>query len=250
LGVDLVCLPENINTDEVVTEDKWKLIESIPGPTTQRLAEKARQHKVYIAASIAERDGDLRYNTAVLIDRRGEIVAKYRKSHLTISEHLLSGITEGNEFVVHQTDFGRVGLMICWDHHFPEVARILALKGAEMIVLPNAADAREGGSLWESAMRMRAVDNHVFIASAVNFGRSLVVGPDGVILAVNEKVNKDPGGMVHAVCELGDSVANYSGQPINKRYLQVRRPEIYEALLRDLDGDWKAPAAPKVLGQD
>jgi predicted amidohydrolase len=240
LGIDLVCLPENINTDEVVTDDKWQLIETIPGPTTERLAAKAREHKVYVAASIAEREGDTRYNTAVLIDRSGQIVAKYRKTHLTVTEQLVSGITPGREFVVHPTDFGNVGLMVCYDHHYPEVARILALQGADIVVMPNAADAREKGTLWESAMRMRAVDNHVFIVSAVNFGRSLVVGPDGNIMAMNAKVDKEPGGLVHAVCEIGDSVANHTGQPIGKRYLQMRRPEIYGTLLRDLDGDLKA----------
>jgi predicted amidohydrolase len=243
LGIDLVCLPENINTDEVVTDDKWKLIETIPGPTTERLAAKAREHNVYIAASIAERDGDTRYNTAVLIDRAGRIVAKYRKTHLTVNEQLVSGITPGREFVVHPTDFGNIGLLVCYDHHYPEVARILALQGADILVMPNAADSREKGSLWESAMRMRAVDNHVHIVSAVNFGRSLVVGPDGVIKAINQKVEKEPGGLVHAVCELGDSVANHTGQPIGKRYLQMRRPEIYEPLLRDLDGDLKGTAS-------
>ena len=238
LGIDLVCLPENINTDEVVG-DRWEMIEPIPGPTTERLAEKARQHNVYIAASIAERDGNARYNTAVLIDRQGAIVAKYRKTHLTVSEQLLSGITAGSEFVVHEADFGKVGLMVCFDHHFPEVPRILALKGAEVLVMPNAADGREKGALWESAMRMRAVDNHVYIVSAVNFGRSLVAAPDGNILAENERSSIEPGGLVHAVCEIGDSVANHTGQPINKRYLQLRRPEIYQALLHDLDGDLK-----------
>jgi predicted amidohydrolase len=238
LGIDLVCLPENINTDEVAG-DKWSMIETIPGPTTERLAAKAREHKVYISASIAERDGNTRYNTAVLIDRAGQIVAKYRKTHLTIGEQLMSGITPGTEFVVHPTDFGNVGLMVCYDHHYPEVPRILALQGADIIVMPNAADGREKGSLWESAMRMRAVDNHVYIVSAVNFGRSLVVGPDGNIMAMNAKVDKEPGGLVHAVCEIGDSVANHTGQPIGKRYLQMRRPEIYEALLRDIDGDLK-----------
>jgi predicted amidohydrolase len=89
---------------------------------------------------------------------------------------------------VHQADFGKVGLMVCFDHHFPEVPRILALKGAEILVMPNAADGREKGELWESAMRMRAVDNHVYIVSAVNFGRSLVAAPDGNILAENERV--------------------------------------------------------------
>lgn len=240
LGLDLVCLPENINTDEVATDDKWQLLEPIPGPTTERLGAKAREHKIYISASLAEREGDTRYNTAVLIDRFGQVVAKYRKTHLTVSEQLVSGITPGTEFVVHSTDFGRVGLMVCYDHHYPEVARILALRGAELLVMPNAADGREKGTLWESAMRIRAVDNHVYIVSAVNFGRSLVAAPDGRILVMNAKVNKEPGGLVHAAIQLGDSVANHTGQPIGKRYLQMRRPEIYEGLLRDLDGDLKA----------
>jgi predicted amidohydrolase len=240
LGLDLVCLPETINVDGV-RGDGWTILDTIPGTTTQRLAEKARRYHVYIAAGIAEHDGGVRYNTAVLIDRRGELVAKYRKSHLTIEEHLLMGITEGNEFVVHQTDFGKVGLMVCWDQHFPEVPRILALKGADILVLPNAGDGREKGSLWEPAMRLNAAGNHVAIVSAVNSGLSMIVGPDGTILARNERRSTEiPGVLIYAVCELDDSVANYTGQPINKRYLLARRPEIYEAVIRDLDGDLKA----------
>jgi hypothetical protein len=88
------------------------------------------------------------------------------------------------------------------------------------------------------------VDNHVFIVSAVNFGRSLVAAPDGTILAENERAAIEPGGIVHAVCEVGDSVANHTGQPIGKRYLQMRRPEIYQPLLYDIDGQlkWKLEA--------
>lgn len=233
LNLDLICLPENVNVDEV-PGDRWDLIEPIPGPTTERLSAKARELHVYIAASIASREGDVRRNTAVLIDRAGKIVAKYHKAQLTLSERLLSGITPGTEVVVHAADFGRVGLMVCYDHHYPEIARLLAIKGAEIIAMPNAADGREGGVLWESAMRIRAVDNHVYIVSAVNFGRSLVMGPDGRTLAMNPKWQEAPGNLVHADCVLGDSVANHTGQPINKRYLQNRRPELYRALTESL----------------
>ncbi len=66
-----------------------------------------------------------------------------------------------------------------------------------------------------------------------------------MVLATNGRFTEDPGGLVHGVGELGDRVANYSGQPINKRYLQVRRPEIYDALLRDLDGNLKAETPAK-----
>lgn len=247
-GIDLVCLPENMNVDGV-EGDHWKMLETIPGPTTQRLAEKARQYHMYICASIAERDGDVRYNTAVLLDREGRLVGKYRKTHLTTGEHLISGISEGAEFVVCDTDFGKVGLMVCYDYQFPEVARILALKGAEIIAMPIAADGREQvvvdgeseGSLWEPLMRARAVDNNVFIVASVNFGRSMIVAPNGEVLAKNRRFNRDPGGLVEAACPMELSAARYTGQAMGDRMLQLRRPEIYTPILRDIDGDWKAP---------
>lgn len=217
--------------------DRWVWLEAIPGPATQRWGEVARRHRVYVVAGLAEREGARRRNTAVLLDRTGAVVGKYHKSHLTIPERMINGITEGDELPVFDTDFGRIGLLICWDYHFPESARILALKGAELIVMPNAGDGREKGALWEAGMRIRAVDNHLFMASAVNDGPSLIVSPSGEILAKNDRAAAGPGGLVHAACEFGDSVANFTGHDVGKRYLMVRRPDIYEYLTRDFGAD-------------
>jgi len=103
--LDLVCLGENINVDNVPVDDRNLLTEPIPGPSTIRLGEKAKEYKIYIAASLKERDENLIYNTAVLIDREGQIVGKYHKVHLTTGEQLISGLKPGNEYPVFQTDF-------------------------------------------------------------------------------------------------------------------------------------------------
>lgn len=225
-GVDLVCLPEVINIDGIAG-DRSRWAEPIPGPSTARLAEKARKYATYVAASLLERDGDRRYNTGILLDRSGNLVGKYRKTHPTIGEAFLKGITPGADYPVFETDFGRVGYMICYDYHFPEVARILSLKGAQIVVHSNMADNREGGTLWDACVRIRAVDNNVHLVTAGNDGRSGVINPRGEILARTEKRQ---GGIALAECDLGLSVRNHSGRGIGERYLQVRHAETFRPL--------------------
>jgi len=242
-GVDLVCLPECINVDGI-GGDTSKWAETIPGPSTRRLVDKACQHKMYVAASLLERDGPLIYNTGVLLDRAGVIVGKYRKTHPTIGESLLKGVRPGGEYPVFQTDFGRVGYVICFDNHYPEVARILAVKGAEVLVFSNMGDGREEGTLWEPYIRTRALDNQVHIVAAVNGGRSCVVSPRGEILSMTEK---QPGEIAQAECNLDESVRNYSGRQIGKRYLQVRRADTFDPLTHHyweslgFPADWPLP---------
>lgn len=112
----------------------------------------------------------------------------------------------------------------------------MAIRGAEIIALPNAADAREQGGLWEPLARARAVDNHVHLVSAVNFGRSLIVNPKGEILDRNLRYTEEPGDIVSAELDLETSVANWSGRSLLKRYLRLRRPETYSILT---DHYWK-----------
>ncbi|MFZ5832809.1 MAG: carbon-nitrogen hydrolase family protein, partial [Planctomycetota bacterium] len=224
---DLVVLPEVINADQL-RNDGSNPSEPIPGYSTDRLAEKARKYRTYIVASLVEEEGPRLYNTAVVLDREGKIIGKYRKTHLTVGEGLLSGKRPGDSYPVFDTDFGRIGVQICFDNHYPEVARILAVKGAEIIAFPNMSDSREGGELWEPTVRVRAVDNHVHIVAAVNFGRSCIVSPRGELLSTT---GKERGGIALAECDLDQSVRNYSDRSIGKRYLQVRRADTFEPLL-------------------
>ncbi|MBL8235399.1 MAG: carbon-nitrogen hydrolase family protein, partial [Bryobacterales bacterium] len=105
------------------------------GPTTESLGKVAKQRKAYIVAGIYEREGGAIYNTAVLIDRAGEVAGKYRKVYLP-REEVEGGLTPGAHFPVFSTDFGKLGLMICYDVFFSDPARHLTNQGAEIIAMP------------------------------------------------------------------------------------------------------------------
>ncbi len=148
-----------------------EVAEPIPGPSTARLAEVARARKTYIATSLVEQEGPAFYNTAVLIDREGRLVGKYRKVNLPYDE-FEDGITPGSKYPVFQTDFGKVGMMICWDSEFPEPARALALQGAEIILMP----------IWDWSAPLvlaRAMENQVFIVTSSYGDPSVILDPEG-----------------------------------------------------------------------
>jgi predicted amidohydrolase len=236
-GVDLVCLPEVINVDGV-SGDRWQIVEPIPGPLSDRLAAKARQHRMYVAASLLEREGERLYNTGVLYDR---IVGKYRKTHPTIGEAFYKGVTPGDDYPVFDTDIGRIGYMVCYDNHYPEVARVLSLKGAQIILHSNMADNREEGSLWEPTVRTRAVDNNVHLLASCNSGRSCIVSPRGEVLAM---AGKKKGEIVRAECDLSITVRNHTKRDIGERYLQLRRADTFEPLTHDY-WRYRDPQSPK-----
>lgn len=232
-ALDVICLPELINKMGLPGPAvSWA--EPIPGPTSERLSEIAKLRGSYVAASILERQGDAVYNTGLLIDRNGGLVGKYRKVQLTLQEGFLNGCVPGNELPIFHTDFGVVGYMICYDYHYPEIPRLLALKGAELILFSNAGDAREGGVLWESVVRIRAVDSQVHIVAAVNSGRSCVVSPKGELLATTDRT---PGATAVATCDLDARLCDFSKRPINKRYDQLRRADLFGDLARHLWDD-------------
>jgi hypothetical protein len=115
--------------------------EPIPGPTTDRLAEIADRHNMYVVVPIPELDGDTIYNTAAFIDRNGQIIAKYHKYQPTITE-MQRGTTPGTDAPAFDTDFGKVGAAICFDLKFVEVGQTLAANGARLVVF---ASMFEGG---------------------------------------------------------------------------------------------------------
>jgi predicted amidohydrolase len=154
---DIVCLPEGIT--QVGTKYQYvDVAEGIPGPSTRFLGNLAKKHHLYIVAGLYERAGKAVYNTSVLIGRDGELVGKYRKVSLP-REEIDGGLTPGAEYPVFDTDFGRVAMMICWDVSYPEVARELAAKGAEVILMPIA-----GGN--EVLVRARAIENQLHLVAS------------------------------------------------------------------------------------
>lgn len=171
---DIICLPEGISVVGL-NRPYAEVAEPIPGPTTRSLGELARELNSWIVAGIYERAGSVIYNTAVLLDRQGKVAGRYRKTHLP-REEVDAGLTPGNEYPVFDTDFGRVGLIVCWDLQFPEPARAMAARGAEVLLLPIW-----GGS--EILARARAIENHAFLLSSSYDMRTLIIDPAGEILA-------------------------------------------------------------------
>jgi predicted amidohydrolase len=173
-GADVILLSEVI-TSTATGRPYEDAAERVPGPTTARLGEVARARKAYIVAGLVEREGTAVYNTAVLIDRAGRLVGKYRKVYLP-REEMEGGLTPGGDYPVFRTDFGTVGMMICWDLQYADPARALALSGAEIILMPIAG----GNTALDKA---RAIENRVFLASAGYSFPTRVVDPDGEIIA-------------------------------------------------------------------
>jgi predicted amidohydrolase len=115
------------------------------------------------------------YNTAVLIDREGRVAGRYRKVYIPREEYE-GGITAGSDYPVFHTDFGDIGMMICWDVQYPDPARALALRGAEMILMP----------IWggnETLAKARAIENHVFLAASGYDHPTYIMDPDGEMLS-------------------------------------------------------------------
>jgi predicted amidohydrolase len=176
---DIICLSEGL-AERGVSGDLEKRAHPVPGPITERLGESAKKNKLWVVTAVVERDGDAIYNTAVLIDRNGRLVGKYHKVHLPTSE-AEDGMTPGSDYQVFDTEFGKIGLLICWDNWFVEPARILRLKGAEMVFFPIAGDA---DTHWDIMSRARAIDNGLYlISSNTSGGASRIVNPAGEIVA-------------------------------------------------------------------
>jgi predicted amidohydrolase len=154
---DFVVLPETL-TCMGNGKSYYDVGESIPGPSTNYFGGLAKKHNLYLVVGLVERVDHLIYNVSVLIDTRGDVVGKYRKVTLPRTE-IDMGIMPGNEYPVFDTDFGKVGMMICYDGFFPEVARQLSNNGAEVIAFPVA-----GCNPMLAAAR--ACENHVYVVSS------------------------------------------------------------------------------------
>lgn len=172
---DVILFPEGMTVVGTGKGDS-DVSEPVPGPTTEKLGELARRKHAYVIGGIYERESPAVYNTAVLIDREGRFIGKYRKVYLP-REEIEAGLTPGNSYPVFRTDFGRIGIMICWDVEYADPARALALEGAEIILMP----------IWDgdaTLTKARAIENHVFLVSSTYGDNSLILDPNGETQAV------------------------------------------------------------------
>jgi predicted amidohydrolase len=154
---DLVVLPETL-TYFGTGKNYVECAEPVPGPSTEYFGQLAKKHDLYIVAGLLERDGHLIYNVAALLGPDGSLIGKYRKTCLPRGE-ISGGLAPGHEYPVFKTRFGKLGLMICYDGFFPEVARHLSNRGAEVIAWP----------VWgcnPDLASARACENHIYLVSS------------------------------------------------------------------------------------
>lgn len=231
---DLVLLPEFANTASLPAsrgEELRAAAEEVPGEFCRMLGERARKYHCYVCAGVLERDGDFIFNAAVLFDREGKLVGKQRKIHPYWPEEPL-GVSPGEGSEVFGTDFGTVGIMICYDSWWPESARLLALKGAELILFPNAG-------YEEKILPARAIDNNVYVVAATLGSPAAIVDPRGELLAVSAVDN-----VLVAEIDLSDrpkchpnAGGNLNPGPGGARWARnARSALLYEEILREVRG--------------
>jgi predicted amidohydrolase len=247
-GADLVVFPELANTgyvqdhlrDPDFTRAIYREAEPIPGPTTDLLGEVARRCGTHVILGITQTHAKIPhvlYNSAALVAPDGEVIGVYQKMHAAMEEK--DYFAAGGAAEVYQTALGRIALNICYDVRFPELARLQALEEAELIVAVWAMYEQPGKAPSDSIIvrcRQRARENAVYFVGCnrsgrendrVYFGRSIIAGPDGAVLAISETDQEEVLRGTLTDAALQEHRATVS-------YLADRRPELYQSLVEPL----------------
>jgi predicted amidohydrolase len=231
--VDLVVFPELITTGYECGVQFIDLAERVPGPTVNLIAQRASDYGTHVLFGMVakEKVESILYNAAVFVGPDGEVIGRYNKTHLHGEERL--AFRPGFRYQVWEAEFGTIGVMLGWDLAFPEVARSLALEGAEMLCVcanwesPNADE-------WRAYIMSRAYENSTYVVGANRvgeeytysfFGDSMIVGPRGQVYGT---VDGSEPGYVVARIDL-DEVKRYREE---LQYFQWRQPQSYRSLVK------------------
>ena len=261
-GIELVLFPELVIHGHC-TPNTWELAEPVPdGPSVRRLVEIARRHGLVLCAGMSEKERDIVFNTQVLVGPQGYI-GKQRKLHLSRDEAFY--YKGGREIPVFDVGPLKVGITICYDNQFPEVARVLALRGAELLLMPHAgrfklwddtpeseATARRYSHEFLKKYALRARENACFAMLADQAGRAgyvdlwpvdsenqphhagaaLIWGPDGELIAATqqERIREE------VIVATLDAAALARERALANYMLRTRRPELFGELVREQVG--------------
>ncbi len=242
---DLVVFPETITTGFDTTLDAfalWDLVDTLPGKTTQAIQRAAKSLDVHVVFPTYSRGAErgIVYNSSALIAPSGDILGVYHKTHPFPGERADCGgwTTPGNRADVYETALGTLGMIICYDGDFPELSRLLAVKGAEVIVRPSAL--LRSFDIWYITNCARAYDNHVYVVATNSvgpdaksnyyFGNSMIVNPIAWRLAqarggeeiIAAKLDPQPLQYI--------TTGSHALQPFD--HLEDRNLEIYADILR------------------
>ena len=239
-NADFIILPEMFNCP--YSNDKFieYAEEEKDSYTLNKISKLAEANNVYIlAGSIPERENDKIFNTSYLFDKKGNIIAKHRKMHLfdidvkdKITFKESDVLTAGDKFALAETEFGKIGIGICYDVRFVELARIMVENGAMILFYPGAFNMTTGPAHWELLFRARALDNQVFcvgVAPALNtdasyhsYGHSIVTNPWGEVISQADEKE----GLI--ICEIDLSEIKKIREEIP--LLKNKRNDLYEVI--------------------
>jgi N-carbamoylputrescine amidase len=238
-GAKIICFQELFTTHWFpmdINPQHFQLAEEIPGPATEAMQLMARKSEAVLILPLFEKDPrGLYFNTAVVIDADGEILGKYRKIHIPqIPSWEEKAYFQPGDlgFPVLNTRYGRLGVQICWDNFFPEGARILALKGAQMIFSPTAA-ALASQEKWEKVICANAATSGIYIfrvnrvgkeEKQVFYGKSFCATPEGELV-------DQPSGAQEGVVMADIDLLEIERTRRVWTFLRDRRPEVYGELL-------------------
>ncbi len=249
-GADLVVFPELSFTPfypRVPVADRndtaVALAEPVPGPTTEAIAEQAAAHGVVVVFNLMERDGDRTYDTSPVLDADGTLLGRTRMVHITEYEHFheqgyyAPGDTGAP---VYDTAVGRLGVAICYDRHYPEYLRALALQDAEIVAVPQAGTVGEWPEgMFEAELRVAALQHGFFMALANRVGRegdmpfagqSFVTDPFGEVVAQAPEAEE-------AILHASVALDRKADAPARQLFLRHRRPDQYEQGAVSIDPD-------------
>jgi len=231
---------ERFHPQRPASPDSLTLAEPVPGPTTDAFSERARQHRVVLVLNLYERDGDRRFDCSPVIDADGRLLGRTRMIHITdyTCFHEQGYYTPGDTGApVYDTRYGRLGVAICYDRHYPEYMRALAIAGADLVVVPQAGVAGEWPEgLYEAEMQVAAFQNGYYTALCNRVGKedqlafsgeSFVCAPNGRVIARAPAAKDD---ILYADVDLSTAAASHA----RRLFLRDRRPNLY--------ADWIHPA--------
>lgn len=241
-GADLVVLPEYFNVLGIPPDQAGAVIQDCTA-VREAATQFSRRHDILLLLPLIEQRQGSRYNTAHLFGPEGHIIYTYDKTHLTIGEKKTYGLEAGKAITSVHTNLGMVGVMICYDIYFPEVAQILALNETQLILFPSRqqSDNEEAVMLMN---RVRAMDSSCYLirssygqrtgtayAPGMQYGGSCVVAPDGSVLAAAGRHE----GLAIAQIEpktpwQRPRCAGMPPQPVRQFLSEDRRPELYDQI--------------------
>lgn len=247
-GAQVVCYAElafdRFHPQRPASGDPLLLAEPIPGPTTEVFAERARELGVVVVLNLYERDGDRAFDSSPVLDADGTLLGVTRMVHITeyACFHEQGYYTPGDVGApVYQTRYGRIGVAICYDRHYPEYLRSLAIDGAEVVFVPQAGAVGEWpDGLYEAEMQVAAFQNGFYTALCNR------VGPEECLEFSGESFICDPSGRVIARAGSGTEEALLAELDLSavessharKLFFRDRRPELY--------AEWVARSEPRV----